>query len=447
VTSVLRLQSVELKNFRSFRRATLHLHPNVTVLVADNGAGKSATLDAVALALGQVLPSAITKRSRGDSSAVLKPSDATAAEIIAPYRESLYPVSISCTADLNASDASWEVSLASSDSRPKVKPSGLSATFESARFEADDLPIVAYYGTGRAMKAKNKKRPELGRVSRHFGFEGALDSSADFRQLTEWLAQAEWERSSQRNSSWDAALSAVYDSTARVLSSLGATSVSYSPEEQDLVVDFRLANGPLEVFDPDPKTSRVPMSLLSDGVRSVLALVADLAFRCAVLNAHQESEAPQLTEGVVLIDEVDMHLHPTWQSRIVNDLTSTFPRIQFILTTHSPLVISSLPRESVLRITSTQGESRYSEIETRTAGASADYVMETVFLAKTRANTEFSSALRELSEALRDQELDHAEKAGNRLRKLLGADFDEDAKRLLRELDRMLSKRTESGSV
>lgn len=83
-----------------------------------------------------------------------------------------------------------------------------------------------------------------------------------------------------------------------------------------------------------------PVGLLSDGYRSTVALFADLARRCAILNPHLLEKAAEKTPGIVLIDEVDLHLHPSWQRRLIADLRKAFPAIQFVLTTHSPQVIS-----------------------------------------------------------------------------------------------------------
>lgn len=86
----------------------------------------------------------------------------------------------------------------------------------------------------------------------------------------------------------------------------------------------------------------LPFRLLSDGVRNMLGMVADIAYRMAILNPHLGSEVTQRTEGVVLIDEIDLHLHPKWQRHIVEDLKRTFPKVQFVVTTHSPFIIQSL---------------------------------------------------------------------------------------------------------
>jgi predicted ATP-binding protein involved in virulence len=87
----------------------------------------------------------------------------------------------------------------------------------------------------------------------------------------------------------------------------------------------------------------LPFSCLSDGFRNMVAMVADIAVRCATLNPQLAAEAALQTPGVVLVDEIDLHLHPKWQRRVVGDLLAAFPNIQFIATTHSPFVIQSLP--------------------------------------------------------------------------------------------------------
>lgn len=91
----------------------------------------------------------------------------------------------------------------------------------------------------------------------------------------------------------------------------------------------------------------LPVSMLSDGVRAMVSLVADLAWRCAKLNPQLGVKAQKKTEGISFIDEVDMHLHPKWQQTVVASLRDAFPKIQFILTTHSPQVLSTVRRESI----------------------------------------------------------------------------------------------------
>jgi predicted ATP-binding protein involved in virulence len=90
--------------------------------------------------------------------------------------------------------------------------------------------------------------------------------------------------------------------------------------------------------------------MLSDGVRGMLQLVADLAWRIVVLNPHHMEDALRLAEGVVKIDELDLALHPRWQIRVINDLTRVFPKLQFVATTHSPLILAGAKGANVLRL-------------------------------------------------------------------------------------------------
>ncbi|MFM2409122.1 MAG: hypothetical protein RL358_1864, partial [Pseudomonadota bacterium] len=89
------------------------------------------------------------------------------------------------------------------------------------------------------------------------------------------------------------------------------------------------------------------VELLSDGIRSMLAMVGDIAYRCIKLNPHFGIEAAKKTTGVVLIDEVDMHLHPRWQQLVLSQLSEAFPNLQFVVTTHSPQVLSSVSSDCI----------------------------------------------------------------------------------------------------
>lgn len=88
---------------------------------------------------------------------------------------------------------------------------------------------------------------------------------------------------------------------------------------------------------------KVPSGLLSDGYRRLVNIVTDIAFRCYLLNGAMKNSNPiEDTYGVVLIDEIDMHLHPTLQSKVAKALSDTFPNLQFIISSHAPMVMSSV---------------------------------------------------------------------------------------------------------
>jgi predicted ATP-binding protein involved in virulence len=127
----------------------------------------------------------------------------------------------------------------------------------------------------------------------------------------------------------------------------GCTGLKYSFEEGRVLLNFE--DGTV-----------VPFEHLSDGQRTMLGLFCDMVRRAAILNPHLGAEASSKTSGVVLIDELDLHLHPKWQRRIIENLRSTFPKIQFICTTHSPFLIQSLRVGKLIQLDSEDASSEAS---------------------------------------------------------------------------------------
>ena len=117
----------------------------------------------------------------------------------------------------------------------------------------------------------------------------------------------------------------------------GATRALYDFDLDDVALEFT-------------KGDRFPLGLLSDGQRSMAALAADISLRCVQLNPHLAGDAPRETEGVALIDELDLHLHPNWQRVVIRNLTSLFPNLQFVATTHSPFIVQSLDGQGLVNL-------------------------------------------------------------------------------------------------
>lgn len=117
------------------------------------------------------------------------------------------------------------------------------------------------------------------------------------------------------------------------------------------------------------------MKELSDGYKNTLSMVADIAYRMAVLNPWLLDNVLKETTGIVLIDEIDLHLHPQWQQRIIGDLRAIFPKVQFIVSTHAPLVINSVKKENLLILTDQQAVEPQNEVFGRDANAILSSVM------------------------------------------------------------------------
>ena len=120
---------------------------------------------------------------------------------------------------------------------------------------------------------------------------------------------------------------------------LEAVLVEYDIESLEIV---------LQVKHKAEDTVSLPLRYFSDGIKSMLSMTADIAYRMALLNPNLGENAIAETPGIVLIDEIDMHLHPSWQSRIMSVLKKVFPRVQFIVTTHAPAVLANVPCENII---------------------------------------------------------------------------------------------------
>lgn len=199
------------------------------------------------------------------------------------------------------------------------------------------LPLIAYYGTGRLWLQPDEEHPDptdgdKRELSRFAGYRDAMDPRCSPLELIRWIKRQEWGAFVERQES------ELYRIVKRAMVSMveGAQDLRFDPKREEVVLSFR---------DREAQ----PFDNLSDGQRNMLAMVGDIATRMARLNPQLGEQALEETPGVVLIDEIDLHLHPRWQRHLVEDLRKTFPRIQFIATTHSPFIIQTLrPGELIL---------------------------------------------------------------------------------------------------
>ena len=156
-------------------------------------------------------------------------------------------------------------------------------------------------------------------------------------------------------------------------------------------------------------------SELSDGYHLFLALVADIARRAIMLNESDGGDAPAKVEGVVLIDEIDLHLHPRWQRVVLDGLRKAFPRLQFIVTTHSPQVLSSAQNRQVRRLVKGKIQKQGVFVEGRDSNAILREVMTT-----DDRDESGTQELRDLYDAIDQGERTNASVIFNRLIELWG---------------------------
>jgi predicted ATP-binding protein involved in virulence len=190
------------------------------------------------------------------------------------------------------------------------------------------FPVLAYYGTGRLWNVL-RNRPETSKRGSRFGaYDDCLNPASDLKRLFRWFKTNELAALQKRE-------------RRHVLEAVRSAIVSLVPGATGAIWDLDLDELAMDVTIHGQR-QRMPFHLLSDGYRNVVGMAGDIAYRMASLNPHLLEDAVRQTPGVVLIDEVDLHLHPNWQRLVVGKLLEAFPRVQFVGTTHSPFIIQSL---------------------------------------------------------------------------------------------------------
>lgn len=395
----MKLDAVEIENYRAIEKLRLPLDPSLTVLHGGNTCGKTSVLSAIAVGLG-----AIPKFLPGGSGIDFLETDLRAAE-------SFVQVDVTTTDEF-----AWkrERFVGGGLERAATQTHGLEALKDKlseivlADREANPpiaLPIVAFYDTnraalhvpehgattGRRYAAKAAQTEMLARVGqrqdypRYAALDGALDARVDFSALFTWFYARENDELREQKKRDDFSyrlndLSAVRRAIKAMLDGMSEPRVDTEPLR--FSVSVTAGEGRMEVLELDQ---------LSDGQRAVLALAADLAWRMARANPHLDN--PLSSEAVVLIDEVELHLHPSWQQRILNDLRRTFPNAQFIVSTHSPQVLTTVKPEHVVELARADGRIVAGSVVGWTYGAEAGDVLSAVMRVNERPVNDFTEKL------------------------------------------------------
>lgn len=433
---------LELENYRCFPKLTLEFDKQLTVLVARNGQGKTSLLDAIKVVLWPYIRGFDLGRSTLTS---IQPDDVFLRPLKAHQMEPSLPARLTAHASFQNVDWRWSRSRDSIRKGTKNKSDTGArrlehaaktlqiGVFKSALIgepETLDLPVLAYYGTGRLWSHKPTafQKFDSSEYSRTFGYQDCLDITSSYRNFAKWYTRIflsyreEQIRSLERGQSnlhvkdeIVHPVKAVQNAVNAILESqTGWRDLAYSSEFADLVLEH-------------PVHGILKVSQLSDGIRNIVALTADIAYRCVKLNPHLGLLACQDSAGVVLIDEVDMHLHPAWQQTVIPDLLSAFPRLQFIVTTHSPQVITSVPAHCIRVLQTVTDEDGHgqrvtvSNVEQQTQGVASSQVLAHVMQIDPTPDNEPANKLSAYL-ALIQQDL-HESKDGLILRQYLDAHF------------------------
>lgn len=324
------IKTISLDNFRSKSHLQLELGRRLTILIGENGSGKTSVLDGLAIGLGAILT-----YLPGVSGISFRKTDIRQDQNQkTPYTRVRVETSEGLTWDRTErrdkskfTSTQIPTAVGLQNLRKYLDERILDPLNDSKKVE---LPMFSYYGVSRALLDVPLRRRGFPKAHARFeALDGALVADSRFRSAFVWFYNKENEEQRKQRELKD------FEFQLPELEAVRKAIISVFPG----ISNPHITLNPLK-FVVKKGTETLDIMQLSDGYKTLLSLVIDLAIRMAL--ANPEAEKPLESKAVVLIDEVDLHLHPEWQRRVVGDLLRTFPNTQFLLTTHSPYIIEAV---------------------------------------------------------------------------------------------------------
>lgn len=333
----MRLQSITLQNMRLIGADPESIQfssgKNVAILLGNNGCGKTSILDSIAFISGAFLSQfpMIPDRLLSEWDVHQKADGHSA-----PYLSVEATFKVADDQSLTASRYRKGTGKAPESTLKELK--SYAAGLKQAVIDGEPqvkMPVFAYYGTGRGQITAPERKRNFQKVFERWDcYKSALQPATDFKSFFAWfdLMEDEERREGKVRRDYDYRLPAL-EAVRRALSNfvgnrMADPRIELHPLRFVMTERDREGNG--------NRTLRIEQ--MSDGYKIVIAMVADIASRMA--EANPDMDDPLLSEGIIMIDEIDLHLHPLWQRNIIRQLANTFPNVQFIVTTHSPIVVA-----------------------------------------------------------------------------------------------------------
>lgn len=425
------IKSLKLLNFRAFEDLELSfcVHEshgsNLTIIIGDNGSGKTAITEAISKSLSWLARRVVSPSANGES---LSNYDIN---INGPEK---YASIIACFSISNSEK--FEIELSKSfENATTQRRNFLSDIIQLAdiyrlmnsRNSNSNMPILAFYSVNRALEISDKDLNYFEETvfsntnNKLDGYQKTLNGAADFKLFFRWFKFLEdidnaesplGEKLSELVDSFNE-LSADDDAEKikRTIKKIESIQEQHKKSRQTLYRKLLTSTqDAIEVFVPGFSNIRIQRTpyldmlinkgddtlsvlQLSQGEKSLIALIADIVRRLILLNP--ELENPRLGNGIVLIDEIDLHLHPKWQQKIVPNLLNTFPNIQFVITTHSPIISTTVESKCIRKLRN----GKVFDAPKGTKGADSSRAQETLFeVGKRPTDDPISIALGEYSD-------------------------------------------------
>lgn len=408
----MQITRLTLTQFRAFEQATFEFHPGMNLLVGINGVGKSTVIDAIRIMFSQTLPKLTASKSRpiafettdimidrGSLTAELRFEAANLAltYLVHEPREK-YVANPERQGEVR--DQAYEL-----PERHDLTSNGKSIPRQLKK--AENQPLALYFSTRRSLSSMAAPTKQNSAGNQAAAFADALTHhELRLREIAEWWLVQEALASDKNPLS--RRLDVLKNAVSRFL---------------DTFTHLRATREPQTTLLLDKEGVTLDARQLSDGERSILALVLDLARRLSQANPQLEDPL-QDGEAVVLIDELDLHLHPIWQRTIVEKLIQTFPSCQFIATTHSPIIVGEVKPPGLSLITKQDDAIVVLQKGLQGYGLASNWILEHLMGATSR-NPTTQAQINQVEDALEEGELDLARSRLETLRTMLHGDDDE----------------------
>ncbi|CCI04284.1 AAA family ATPase [Microcystis aeruginosa] len=402
----MRIKSIKLINYRGAVSLNIDFHRQLNVFIGVNGAGKSTILDSLAIMLSWLVnrlkntnasgrQMSETEINNGQGTAIIEITGVTE-----DSQEITWKIVKTRTGYIHAGERNNFSQL-----NEYTQQIQRQITEHQGQI---NLPLFVYYSVNRAVldiPLKIKTKHQFDSLS---AYENALTSGSDFRTFFEWFREREDLENENRKYQYDLIKPEGFCFPDPQLEAVRETIERFLPDFTNLSV----RRNPLRM-EVTKKNEIVTVNQLSDGEKCLIAMLGDLARRMAI--ANPQNPDPLTGNGVIIIDEIDLHLHPQWQRFVVPKLLEIFPNCQFFISTHSPNIITHVQPESLHFMEQTEMGIKFHPVQ-ESYGKNVDRILEDLMGLETTRPKEIAEALKDIYEQISQNQLEAAKNKINVLR-------------------------------
>ena len=433
----MKVVKLNLTNFRDAQNLSLELNPKLNVFVGVNGSGKSTVLDAIAIMLSWPASRIIRP---GASGRPITENDITNGKSFS---------SIQLSSKIDSKTIEWKLSKNRKGHAASEDKSNLHDLKDyvtaiqnkiSETSEKVNIPLFVYYPVNRAVLNIPLRIRGQHSFDLLTAYDNALTTGANFRTFFEWFRvredlENEKFRDYQISDAFFEQINEIKDLFGEYFEenlnkSFRQSDSNFSDPQLEavrnalskIIPDFSnltVRRSPLRM-EVEKNGKRLTVNQLSGGELNLIAMIGDLARRMAI--ANPDFTKPLEGSGIVLIDEIDLHLHPNWQRTIVPKLLDVFPNCQFIISTHSPHVITHVQQPECLFLLKQTDLGIVVDKPDESYGKNVDRVLEDLMGLKTTRPEEVAYELDSIFKTIDIGNLDDAQKKIAKLKLKIGAD-------------------------